>query len=48
MNRTTWFRSQSVNEVPDKFDRLAQSWDIANKATQLRGFSVCTTWEVKK
>ena len=33
--------------VPERFDRIVQSWDTANKATELSDFSVCTTWGVK-
>src|SRR5207237_5524549 len=35
------------NELPERFDRIVQSWDTANKATELSDFSVCTTWGVK-
>src|SRR5258707_9744987 len=35
------------NERPERFDRIVQSWDTANKATELSDFSVCTTWGVK-
>jgi phage terminase large subunit-like protein len=28
-------------------ERIVQSWDTANKATELSDFSVCTHWEVK-
>src|SRR6266513_1190848 len=31
----------------ERFDRIVQSWDTANKATELSDFSVCTTWGVK-
>src|SRR5262249_38211255 len=34
------------NELPERFDRIVQSWDTANKATELSDFSVCTTWGV--
>jgi hypothetical protein len=30
-----WFRNFAPNERPDKFDRIVQSWDTANKATEL-------------
>ena len=33
--------------APERFERIVQSWDTANKATQLSDFSVCTTWGVK-
>jgi phage terminase large subunit-like protein len=32
--------------LPVKFERLVQSWDTANKATELSDFSVCTTWGI--
>lgn len=28
-------------------DRVVQSWDTANKSTELADYSVCTTWHVK-
>jgi predicted phage terminase large subunit-like protein len=42
-----WFRSYRCDELPDPFDRIVQSWDSANKATELNDFSVCTSWGVK-
>ena len=41
-----WFRRYRENERPERFDRIVQSWDTANKATELSDFSVCTTWGV--
>jgi phage terminase large subunit-like protein len=35
------------DELPARFDRIVQSWDTANKATELSDFSVCTTWGVR-
>jgi predicted phage terminase large subunit-like protein len=35
------------NERPEKFDRIVQSWDTANKASELSDFSVCTSWGIK-
>jgi hypothetical protein len=32
---------------PESFNRIVQSWDTANKATELSDFSVCTTWGIK-
>ena len=40
-----WFRRYAPNEVPE-FERIVQSWDTANKATELSNFSVCTTWGI--
>jgi predicted phage terminase large subunit-like protein len=42
-----WFKSYRDNELPERFDRIVQSWDTANKATELSDFSVCTTWGIK-
>jgi predicted phage terminase large subunit-like protein len=35
------------NEKPERFDQIIQSWDTANKVTELSNFSVCTTWGLK-
>jgi hypothetical protein len=43
MVKATWFRNYAPNERPDKFDRIVQSWDTANKASELSDFSVCTS-----
>jgi len=45
--KAEWFKRYRENEVPERFDRIVQSWDTANKATELSDFSVCTTWGVK-
>ena len=42
-----WFRRYNEQNRPQRFDRIVQSWDTANKATELSDFSVCTTWGVK-
>jgi hypothetical protein len=47
MVKAAWFRNYAPNEQPDKFDRIVQSWDTANKATELSDFSVCTTWGIR-
>jgi phage terminase large subunit-like protein len=44
MVKAAWFRSYAANELPQKFDRVVQSWDTANKASELSDFSVCTSW----
>jgi phage terminase large subunit-like protein len=38
---------RAPNERPDRFDRIVQSWDTANKASELSDFSVCTSWGIK-
>jgi DNA-binding MarR family transcriptional regulator len=47
MVKAAWFRSYAANERPEKFDRVVQSWDTANKASELSDFSVCTSWGIK-
>ena len=45
--RAEWFKRYGEKDRPERFDRIVQSWDTANKATELSDFSVCTTWGVK-
>ena len=45
--KAEWFRRYRENDLPERFDRIVQSWDTANKATELSDFSVCTTWGVR-
>jgi phage terminase large subunit-like protein len=40
MVKAAWFRNYAPNERPEKFDRIVQSWDTANKAGELSDFSV--------
>jgi len=42
--KTDWLRYYVPGEEPARFTRIVQSWDTANKATDLNDFSVCTTW----
>jgi predicted phage terminase large subunit-like protein len=44
--KAEWFKRYRENERPQRFERIVQSWDTANKATELSDFSVCTTWGV--
>src|SRR6516164_2727488 len=46
--KAEWFKRYRENDRPERFDRIVQSWDTANKATELSDFSVCTTWGVKE
>jgi predicted phage terminase large subunit-like protein len=39
-----WLKFYS--ERPERFDFIFQSWDTANKASELNDYSVCTTWGV--
>lgn len=43
-----WLKFYSVNERPERFRTVLQSWDTANKETELSNFSVCTTWGIDK
>src|SRR6516165_4188375 len=47
MVKAAWFKSYMPNERPEEFDRIVQSWDTANKASELSDFSVCTSWGIK-
>jgi predicted phage terminase large subunit-like protein len=44
--KTGWFRRYAPDELPAAFERAVQSWDTANKASELADFSVCTSWGV--
>src|SRR5438270_13677204 len=45
--KEAWFKRYGENERSERFQRIVQSWDTANKATELSDFSVCTTWGVR-
>jgi predicted phage terminase large subunit-like protein len=45
--KPAWFRRWRAAELPDRFDRIVQSWDTANKASELADFSVCTSWGIR-
>jgi hypothetical protein len=42
--KAAWFRRYGPDELPPRFERILQSWDTANRATELSDFSVCTSW----
>jgi predicted phage terminase large subunit-like protein len=42
-----WLKYYEPNDLPMKFERIVQSWDTANKDSELANFSVCTTWGLK-
>jgi predicted phage terminase large subunit-like protein len=44
MVKAEWFKYYVPGQQPSRFDRVFQSWDTANKCTELSDFSVCTTW----
>jgi predicted phage terminase large subunit-like protein len=47
MIKSAWFRRYGPEERPASFDLILQSWDTANKATELNDYSVCITIGVK-
>ncbi len=44
MVKTGWLRYYEPGQRPQRFSQTVQSWDTANKATELSDYSVCTTW----
>jgi predicted phage terminase large subunit-like protein len=46
MVKPVWFRHYAPSELPPTFDRVVQSWDTANKASELSDYSVCTSWGI--
>src|SRR6266699_3074297 len=43
-----WLKFYGPSDKPVEFDQIIQSWDTANKDTELSNYSVCTTWGLKK
>ena len=41
-----WIRYYDPHDVPAKHDQVLQSWDTANKETELSDYSACTTWGI--
>lgn len=48
MVKAEWFRRYVPGQQPSKFESIIQSWDTANKCTELSDYSVCTTWGYKR
>ena len=46
MIKPVWFKRYRPEELPAAFERVVQSWDTANKASELSDFSVCTSWGI--
>jgi len=42
-----WLKYYEPGDLPKQFHQIFQSWDTANKDTELADFSVCTTWGLK-
>ena len=47
MIKAAWLGRYSRDKRPASFDRIVQSWDTANKPSELSDYSVCTTWGLK-
>ena len=47
MVKSEWFKIYTPADKPSEFELIFQSWDTANKPTELSDYSVCTTWGVK-
>lgn len=47
MVKRDWFKCHEAGQTPDAFDHIIQSWDTANKPTELSDFSVCVTIGIK-
>ena len=47
MVKAEWFKTYTSADVASEFEMIFQSWDTANKPTELSDYSVCTTWGVK-
>ena len=48
MVKVEWFKTYTSVDLPSKFELVFESWDTANKPTELSDYSVCTTWGVKE
>lgn len=44
--KVAWFKTYAEGELPPRVDQIVQSWDTANKPSELADYSVCTTWAV--
>ena len=48
MVKIAWFKTYAAADLPARFDLILQSWDTANKPTELCDYSVCTTWGLRE
>jgi predicted phage terminase large subunit-like protein len=48
MIKTDWFKTYTPDELPREFELVFQSWDTANKSSELSDYSACTTWGVRE
>jgi predicted phage terminase large subunit-like protein len=45
--KKAWFKFYEPHQLHEKFDRIIQSWDTANKPSELSDYSVCITLGLK-
>lgn len=43
-----WLHYYEEFELPENFELILQSWDTANKESELADYCVCTTWGIAK
>ena len=48
MVRAQWFQRYDPDTFDQNFEQVLQSWDTANKPSELADYSVCTTWGLRK
>lgn len=46
--KAEWFKTYTAADMPMTFEMVFQSWDTANKPSELSDYSVCTTWGIKE
>lgn len=46
--KVSWFKTYADADLPDTFEIVFQSYDTANKATELNDYTACTTWGLKE
>jgi predicted phage terminase large subunit-like protein len=44
--KRSWLHFYRPGDLPSRFEMVLQSWDTANKPTELSDYSVCTTWGI--
>jgi predicted phage terminase large subunit-like protein len=45
--KRAWLTYYDKGDLPERFNLILQSWDTANKETELSDYNVCTTWGFK-
>lgn len=45
--KTDWLQGYEEKDKPSEFETIVQSWDTAQKVSELSDYSVCTTWGIK-